>query len=306
MNCQVGFDLEPAHGEVRAHRELVVVVLEELAHREEVEDERVARDVVALEVAVAVAVPAPVHDRAVDRAHDEVRGKQEPHPPVGRERRSRTRCTPRATTMRAGQIWLRRSSSGQSGMPFVEARLRLLAAVREGVVALLRRPHHREDVAVVRRRVRILRRVAVRVMHAMQDRVAARAQEARALRDVRAEVEEALPALRHRELLVRAVAVQEEGLEEDRRQPVPDEEDQDHHRGRTLERRRPVAAIVWSGMRWFDGHEMVTTGLADRSAREHADRAEDRRGDRLGAEDEGAERRRQEPAARSRPRSRPR
>ena len=43
------------------------------------------------------------------------------------------------------------------------------------------------------------------------------------------QVEEALPALRHREHPVRAVAVQEEGLEEDRELPVRDEEDEDGH-----------------------------------------------------------------------------
>src|SRR5205085_506269 len=78
-------DLEPAEPEVRAHRALVVVVLEQLTEREEVEDESVARDVLAREVAIAVTVTAPVDDRAVDRPHDEVGRQEEPHPPMRRE-----------------------------------------------------------------------------------------------------------------------------------------------------------------------------------------------------------------------------
>ena len=49
------------------------------------------------------------------------------------------------------------------------------------------------------------------------------------MRHVGAEEEKALPALRHRELLVRSVTVQKEGLEEDRDLPVSDEEDQNRN-----------------------------------------------------------------------------
>jgi hypothetical protein len=57
----------------------------------------------------------------------------------------------------------------------------------------------------------------------MQDRVAARREEARALKHEGAKVEEALPAFAHRVLLVRAIPVEKETLEEDREPPVPDE-----------------------------------------------------------------------------------
>ncbi len=102
----------------------------------------------------------------------------------------------------------------------VEARLRLFAAVGERVVALLGRQHHREHVAVEERRVRILLRVAVRVVHAMQNPVAARGTGARTLRHVGEQVEEALPTLGHRKLTVRAETMQIERLAKDRQLPM--------------------------------------------------------------------------------------
>src|SRR6185436_4798033 len=80
-----GVDLEPPGGEVRAHRVLVVVVLEQLAPGEEVDGQGVARSVVDVEVAVTVAVAAPVDDGAVDRAHDPVPGQEHPLPGGGGE-----------------------------------------------------------------------------------------------------------------------------------------------------------------------------------------------------------------------------
>src|SRR5207248_5608057 len=57
-----GIDLEPARGEVRAHAVLVVIVLEELAHGEDVEGKRVARLVAVIEALVTVFVSTPVDD----------------------------------------------------------------------------------------------------------------------------------------------------------------------------------------------------------------------------------------------------
>ena len=93
----------------------------------------------------------------------------------------------------------------------------------------LRPPHHREEVRLLDGRVRVLRRVAVGVVHAVHDRVRPRVQVARAVDEPGEEVEEALPPLAHRELAVRAVAVVEEALEEDRELPVQDEEQEDGH-----------------------------------------------------------------------------
>src|SRR6267142_4783684 len=79
-------DLEPAGREVRARAPLVVVVLEQLAHGEEVEGQRVAAFVAVVEVLVAVLVAGPVHDRAVDGPEHEVEGEHEGDlPPVGGE-----------------------------------------------------------------------------------------------------------------------------------------------------------------------------------------------------------------------------
>src|SRR5439155_1614808 len=62
--------LEAPRREVGATRGVVVVVLEELAEHDEVEGKRVARRVRRPEVPVAVAMAAPVDDRAVDGTHD--------------------------------------------------------------------------------------------------------------------------------------------------------------------------------------------------------------------------------------------
>src|SRR5947208_13451313 len=82
-------ELEAAPREVEAASRAVVVVLEELAQGEEVEGQEVPRGVVGPEVAVAVAVAAPVDDRAVLRPQHRVyEGQQElpprrPQPEVG-------------------------------------------------------------------------------------------------------------------------------------------------------------------------------------------------------------------------------
>jgi hypothetical protein len=59
---------------------------------------------------------------------------------------------------------------------------------------------------------RILSRIAVRVMHPVKDRVGAGIQKGRALRDKGEEVEETLPKFIHPKHLVGSIAVQEERL----------------------------------------------------------------------------------------------
>src|SRR5262245_8914296 len=60
---------------------MVVVVLEELTPAEEVEREEVPRGVGGSEVPVSVAMPAPVHDRALGRAHEPMEGQEQELPP---------------------------------------------------------------------------------------------------------------------------------------------------------------------------------------------------------------------------------
>ena len=64
-----------------------MVVLEQLAHGEEVEGKRVAAFVAVVEVLVPVLVTGPVHDGAVHRPEHEVEGQHEGDlPPVRGER----------------------------------------------------------------------------------------------------------------------------------------------------------------------------------------------------------------------------
>ena len=106
------------------------------------------------------------------------------------------------------------------------------------LVLHLRPPHHREEVRLVDRRVRVDRRVAVRVVHPVQNRVRPRVQVARTLDQPRHEVKRPLGALAHRELTMRTVPVQKEGLEEDRRLPVEDEQGEKEERCHPFDLRR--------------------------------------------------------------------
>ncbi len=105
-----------------------------------------------------------------------------------------------------------------------KARLGLHFALHERVIAVLGVEHHRERVGADVGGVWVARGVAECVVLAVQDRVAARHEKRRALDDPGREVEDALPAAAHRELPMRAVAVQEERLQEHREQPMADEE----------------------------------------------------------------------------------
>src|SRR5262249_39756134 len=78
-------ELEAAGCKVETAGRGVGVVLEELAEAEEVEGQRVPRRVRGGEVAVAVAVTAPVDDGAVDGTHDPLDRQEQELPPGGRE-----------------------------------------------------------------------------------------------------------------------------------------------------------------------------------------------------------------------------
>src|SRR5258706_10879589 len=78
-------DLETTEGEVEPPGRVVMVVLEELATAQEVEREEIPRQVPGAEVPIAVAVAAPVDDRALGRADHPVERQQEELPPRSRE-----------------------------------------------------------------------------------------------------------------------------------------------------------------------------------------------------------------------------
>src|SRR5207245_11497457 len=78
-------ELEAAPGEVETAGGAVVVVLEELAQGDEVEGQEVPGGVVGTEVTVAVAVAAPVDDRAVHRSEHPMDGEEQELPPGRRE-----------------------------------------------------------------------------------------------------------------------------------------------------------------------------------------------------------------------------
>jgi hypothetical protein len=81
------------------------------------------------------------------------------------------------------------------------------------------------------------------MVHAMQNSVAARREKARALGDVRANVEKALPVLVHCEHAVRPVTMQEKRLEKDRELPVQNEKNGDGDQASSLD----TANLPWAG-----------------------------------------------------------
>src|SRR5580692_4160025 len=76
---------------------------------------------------------------------------------------------------------------------------------------------------------RVLRRVAVGVMHPMHDCIGLRAQITGPLNGPRQEMKSSLPPLAHRELAMRAISMQEETLEKNRQLPMQDEEQENSH-----------------------------------------------------------------------------
>ncbi len=227
-----GIDLPPTNCEVRRIGTTVVVVLVQLAKCDEVDRQRVSRGVAFCEVAIPVLVTAPVHDSSVDRTHQVVRGDEERK--RDREGNARRRDHGHEKEIRKRVERAESDASKPRVRDSIErgprrevcrkAGLELDRVVNQPGVTLLRVPHHRQEVWKAHWTVRVTIRVAERVVLAMQDRVRVRNQVRRALRDPRREVEEPLPALTHREVTMRAVAMQEERLHEDRGPPVEDEE----------------------------------------------------------------------------------
>ena len=206
----------------------MVVVLEELAHGEDVEGQRVARLVAVVEAAVAVAVPAPVDDGPVDGPHHPLHREQRPLPPMrgeeevghGIESAPAHPQRPRLAQRLVDELPLR--------IPAGEARLGLLAPVGVGVVAALGMEHHPQRVGEEARRVRVALGVGEGVVLPVQDGVGPRRKVRGPLHEIGEQMHPALGARAHAEHLVRGVPVVEEALEEDAGEPVPDEEHIDH------------------------------------------------------------------------------
>lgn len=71
---------------------------------------------------------------------------------------------------------------------------------------------------------RVFFRIAIRVVHAVQNGIGSGVEVGRALHHPGEDVEKALPAFAHGEHLVRCVAVQEKSLTKKRKVPVKDQE----------------------------------------------------------------------------------
>ncbi len=64
----------------------MVVVLKQFSHQKDIKWQGIARVVTVVEVLVAVLVSAPIHNSAVQWAHQKVQWKQQVHPPGGSEK----------------------------------------------------------------------------------------------------------------------------------------------------------------------------------------------------------------------------
>lgn len=201
----------------------MVVVLKQLAQQQQVERQGVAGVVVVVVVLIAVFVPAPVHDGAMQRPHQKMQGQQQVHPPFGGKKHVKHDiCT---APHQAGDPGIAEfvqpvpggivaqefagNGRGVSNQPF---------KYFSGV------PHHGKYVLVEHGRVWILFGIRKSMVHPVHNGISPGHQVGRALRQVGNEVEDAFPCFIHGEHLVRSVAVVEEGLKEDAGEPMAGEE----------------------------------------------------------------------------------
>ncbi len=222
-------DLEGALGEVGAAAVGVMVVLEQLSHRHHIHRQRIARVVVRVEVAVAVFMPAPIHDGTVQRSHGPGQRQKKPLPRSRDEKVVERAVGPdpeQTSDGRSTELVQRRPDREGT---IVETSLRLNTPIVDTGVSRLGQPHHGERIVHPGRRMRILLRVTVGVMLAMQDCIGARDQIRRALQEPGQEIEGLLPELVDRVHLVGGVTMQEKALHEDRGDPMGDEKDRNHH-----------------------------------------------------------------------------
>ena len=203
--------LIPFLGEIGIIRYFMMIVLEQFPHHEEVKRKTVLAMILIVEIGITIFVPAPVDDSAMDGTHKIMDRQQQVHPPM------RGKCDIKSSIPDG------KSDPGHpeitdpvdhrpGGIITPESRLRLLFIQEIIHVDILRLHRHMPDILKEVRRVRVLFRIAVRMMHTMQDSVCPGIQERRTLGNESEAVKESLPKLIHLEHLMRTISMQEECL----------------------------------------------------------------------------------------------
>nr|GFC79458.1 hypothetical protein [Tanacetum cinerariifolium] len=117
------------------------VVLEELTKGQKIQRQRVLRLIVVVEVLVAVFMAAPVHDSAVNRAHQEVDGEEQILPP----RRSEADVKQHVSGTPA-EARIDSATKGFERFPLrniaLKASSQLVAVIHHIVIDVLGLPHH--------------------------------------------------------------------------------------------------------------------------------------------------------------------
>lgn len=219
-------DLELLHSEVSAPRILMVIILEELAHQNEVPWSGVAGMVVRIPIAVAVFVPHPVDGGSVHGTHEEVNGKQNQEKWGGSEAKIKERIKNAEDNAHHPAV-ANLLQHGPLRIVFVETLGKLVEfpATRQAVlIDFLGVPHHLEHVLKEVWRMGIIFRIAVSMVHAMEHRVATGIEKAGPLTKKGNQKEELLPKVAHFKHTVGRIPMQEERLTKGTEEPVKKEE----------------------------------------------------------------------------------
>lgn len=191
----------------------MMIVLEQFAHHQKVQGEAVLAMIVVVVIGIAVFMPAPVNEGAMDRAHEKMDGQQEEQPPMGSENHIESDVPDAEGDPRDPKI-ADAVDKGPVGVRASEGRFGLLPMKQIVHINIFCLHGHIPDVFKKVRGVRILFGVAISVVHAVEDGVGAGVQERRALAEKSEGVKELFPEFVHLKHLMRSIAVKEEGLRE--------------------------------------------------------------------------------------------
>ena len=221
--------LEPFFCKIGSVGTLVVIVLEELAHHQEIEREGVLTMIVVVEIGVAVFMTAPIDDGAMNGPHEKMHRQQQEEPPVCGE--NDIECGVTEAENDAGRPGIAETIERRPGrIAVAEGRLGLFFVFQVIEIDVLGLYHQAPDVLDEMRRVGVLFGIAVGMVHPVQDGIGARVKERRSLRNEGETIKKAFPALGHFEHLMGSVSVKEEGLRKKRHEPVTHEEQENCHR----------------------------------------------------------------------------
>lgn len=206
----------------------MVVILEQLAHQQEVKRQGVARVVAVVKILVTIFVPTPIDRRTVNRSHQKMDGQKQVHPP----RRSKEDIKNDVTTApkQAGSPGVAKLVKPVPGRVIAQKiGCHIQGAVNQSVKNFGGMPGHGKNVFEKIGGMRVFFRVRKRMVHPVHNGIGLGHEIGRALRCIGQKMESTLPILVHREHLVRSISMVEERLEKNGNEPVGCEKYENGH-----------------------------------------------------------------------------